>query len=201
MKIIGVSASPKKRISTTRFALEKALESVEKQGVETLHINLAEYAFNGCHDCGLCRSKLTCSQKDDYTEILLPLLSDPEVIGFIFATPVYFGGMSSQLKAFFDRTLPIRRNGFLWDKKVAGTITVGAARHGGQELAAFDIIKAALISGMTIVPDASPTSHFGGALWSKIEGGIEADELGILQAQNIGKRVAEVAVALSPLNQ
>ena len=197
MKIIGISGSPKKGFSTTRFALDKALTTVATLGLETVHINLSEYTFNGCHDCGLCKTKLTCSQKDDYTEKLLPILSDPEVVGFIFATPVYFGGMSSQLKAFFDRTLPIRRNGFLWDKKVAGTITVGAARHGGQELASFDIIKAALISGMTIVPDASPTSHFGGALWSKIEGGIENDVLGISQVENIGKRVGEMVIALN----
>ena len=196
IKIVGVCASPKKTGSTTLFSLEKALDACRAEGAETVVLNLANYNFGGCHDCDYCRHKLGCSQKDDFTEKVIPLLSDSSVAGIIFASPVYFGGVTSQMKAFMDRCVTFRRNGYLLSDMVAGALTVGRSRNGGQELAAMDIVKNGMIQGMTIVPDAIPTSHFGGNLWSGGPLGVEADEIGIATAVNLGKRVAKTALKL-----
>jgi len=196
MKIVGICGSPKREGSTTLFALKRALSKVEELGIETLTINLADYQFYGCKDCGFCRGRIDCSIKDDFKEKIIPLLNDPDIKGFIFASPVYFGGVSSQMKAFFDRSVMFRRNGFKWEELVCGALTVGRSRHGGQELAAMDIIKNGLIHGMTVVSDASPTSHFGAMLWSGYETGIENDVHGLSTADNLGKRVASATKKL-----
>jgi multimeric flavodoxin WrbA len=197
MKIIGICGSPKGKNSTTRFALEKALEAAGKQGVATQMLELKDYQFSGCQDCGACRKELTCSLDDDFKHTLLPLLQEEDIKGMIYASPVYFGGVTAQMKAFIDRCVSFRRNGFVFEGRVAGVLTVGKSRHGGQELTAIDLVKNCLIQGMTVVPDRSPTSHFGGMLWSGHPDGIKNDQMGIETAENLGQRVAEIVIKLN----
>lgn len=192
MKILAISGSPKKDESSTRFALNEAIDVIENSGLDVELIDLSKYNFEECHDCGGCRKSLRCSQDDDFTEKILPVITHKEIGGVLLASPVYFGGVTSLMKKFFDRTLPLRRNGFLWENRIAGAIAVGGARNGGQEFTALDIIKFALIHGMIIVPDASPTSHFGGSLWSKQPNGLSKESKDILQVRNLGKKVAEI---------
>ncbi|MBN2341313.1 MAG: flavodoxin family protein [Deltaproteobacteria bacterium] len=189
-KILGICGSPNGEKSTTLFALRKTLEECSAKGFETEIIQLSQYSFGGCVDCGACRKKLTCSQKDDFTEKLISKLNDPDIAGFVFASPVYFGGITGQLKSFLDRAVIFRRNGFLFANKIAGALTVGRSRNGGQELAAMDIIKSALIHGMAVVSDAAPTSHFGGNLWSGHPDSITGDDSGIETARNLGINMA-----------
>ena len=190
MKILGISASPKKNDSTTLFALKKVLEAAENEGVETQLLDLSHYKINGCVDCGYCRNTLDCSQKDDFQKEIINILKDPEIGGIVYASPVYFGGITSQMKALIDRSVMFRRNGFMFEDKFAGVLTVGRSRNGGQELAAMDLIKNALIQGMVVLPDASPTSHFGALLHSGHTDGIENDKMGLDTAVNLGKKMA-----------
>ena len=192
MKVIGICGSPKKNNSTTLFGLKKALHAVKQCGVETEALQLSHHTFSGCIDCGKCREEYTCSLNDDFTTTILPALKDDNVKGMILASPVYFGGVSSQMKMFIDRCLLFRRNGFRFENLIAGVLTVGRSRNGGQELTAMDLVKNAMIHGMTVVSDASPTSHFGGILWSGNPEGIDKDKIGIQTAENLGKRVGEL---------
>jgi multimeric flavodoxin WrbA len=195
-KIIGISGSPKTKNSTTLFALKKALKECEAAGLDTEIIDLSSVNILGCKDCNGCKKKLSCPQEDDFMSKVVPVLKDENVKGIIFATPVYFGGVTSQLKALMDRSVMFRRNGFMFHNVAAGAITVGRSRNGGQELASMDIVKNALIHGMIVVSDAPSTSHFGGNLWSGAEGGIEEDESGILTAVNLGKNMASLVSKL-----
>lgn len=191
LKIIGVSCSPRKGKST-RFALDAALEAAAESGAATQVIDLAEMTVNGCIACGKCNKELACSQEDDFPD-LIPTLSDPEVGGIIIATPVYFGTMTAQCKAFLDRCVMFRRNGALFRSKVGGVIAVGGFRNGGQETAIHTVHAAMLIQDMIIVGDGFDTFHFGGMVWSGHPGGHENDGTGLASARNLGKRVAEVA--------
>ena len=124
MKIIGISASPRKNRST-HFLLEQCLNELKStaetagKNLEIELINLAHLKFNGCVACDTCKKGVLCSQQDDYQSII-PKLADPEVLGIIVATPVYMGCMSSQAKAFLDRTVLFRRNGFMFKNKLGG---------------------------------------------------------------------------------
>lgn len=192
MKVLGISGSPKKKNSTTLFMLGKAMEVVKNSGLETQVVTLSDYDFSGCIDCGFCAKNFDCSIDDDYKQKIFPILKDPEVKGIIYASPVYFGGVTWKMKAFMDRSVLFRRNSFKFENLIAGALTIGKSRHGGQELTALDLIKNCLIQGMVVVPDCSPTSHFGGMAWSGIEGGIEEDKMGIQTSENLGKKVAEM---------
>jgi multimeric flavodoxin WrbA len=196
MKILGIAGSPKKSGSTSLQALSHALEQCRELGAETETIVLSDYTFGGCHDCDYCKNKLGCSQKDDFTAHILPKLAEKGIDAIIYASPVYFGGVTAQMKAFIDRSVPLRRNGFLLADKIAGALTIGRSRNGGQELAAMDIVKSCLIHGMTVVPDGAPTSHFGGNLWSGHPEGTSGDDIGMATAANLGKRIAQMAIKL-----
>lgn len=194
MKILGISASPRKDKST-HFLLQNCLEEVTNTStaagkpIATEIINLSGKEVNGCIACGKCQKGVLCSQKDDFQEII-PILSDPGLKGLILATPVYMGSMTSQAKAFLDRTVLFRRNGFLFKNKLGSVITVGGSRNGGQELTIQAVHAAMMIHDMIIVGDGL---HFGGTAWSNHPAGYEGDETGIETARLTGKRMAQVA--------
>ncbi len=189
MKIIGVSASARKKKST-HFLLEQCLnEAKQTADIEVELIDLAPLNFDGCIACDTCKKGVTCSQMDDFQPII-EKLADPEVVGIILASPVYMGCMTSQAKAFLDRTVLFRRNGFMFKNKLGGAITVGGSRNGGQELTIQAIHAGMMIHDMIIVGDGD---HFGGAAWGNHPDGYEADTTGVTTAKNLGKRMAEVA--------
>lgn len=194
MKIVGISCSPRKGKSTF-YALETCLHAVKEAfpEIETTLIDLSEMKINGCLACGKCMKVLECSQEDDFVK-LIPILSDPTVGGLIVATPVYFGSMASQCKAFLDRCVMFRRNGFLLRDKVGGVIAIGGVRSGGQEFTIHAVQAAMLVQDMIVVSEGKPTAHFGATLWSSHPDGMEKDSFGLETARSLGKRVAEVAL-------
>jgi len=196
MKIVGISCSPRKGKST-KYALDICLQAVRENIPEagTTLIELSEMKINGCVACGKCMKVLHCSQEDDFIK-MIPILSDPELAGLVVATPVYFGSMTSQCKAFLDRCVMFRRNGFLFRNKVGGVIAVGGFRNGGQELTIQAVQAAMLTQDMVVVSEGRPTSHYGATLWSGHPDGIEKDIFGLETARNLGKRVAEVAAII-----
>jgi multimeric flavodoxin WrbA len=198
VKILGVCCSPRKG-RTTADALTLCLEAVRETapGTETELLELAGMDIRGCVACGRCRNSLTCSQDDDFSRLVFPILCRPEIAGVIVGTPVYFGSMTSQCKAFLDRTVAMRRNDFLLRGRVGGVLAVGGVQHGGQQLAIQTVQAALLCHDMVIVSDGRPTAHFGAALWSGGKDGIAGDATGLETARNLGRRVAEIACRLA----
>jgi len=192
MKILGINCSPRKG-KTTFYALAQCLEAARKEqaGLETEIIELGEMDIHGCCACGHCKETLKCSIDDDFAGII-PKLCDDEIKGIIIGTPVYFGTMASQCKAFLDRTVMFRRNGFLFRNKVGAVLAVGGVRNGGQELTLQAVQAAMLCHDMIVIGDGMKTAHFGASLYSGIDGGIENDEIGLITARNLGRRMAGI---------
>ena len=103
MKIIALQGSPRKKGNTA-----KVLSWVEEElmalghNVETIFLNSKN--LKGCLACGKCKEKpdtVGCIQKDDIPEIL-EKMTKAELV--IFASPLYFWGVSAQLKTVIDRT-------------------------------------------------------------------------------------------------
>ena len=196
MKIVGISCSPRKG-KTTRTSLDNCIRAITENfpEIQTGIIDLVGMDLRGCIACGHCMKNLECSQEDDFNDII-PVLQDPDLGGLIVATPVYLGTMSSQCKAFLDRTVMFRRNGFLFRDIVGGVIAVGGFRNGGQEAAILHVHSAMLVHDMILVGDGKPGSHFGGTMWSGHPDGIENDEPGLKTVENLGRRVAQVALKI-----
>jgi len=193
MKIIGVNSSPRKG-QTTQKGLEVCLKAVGNGSgnIKTDIIELADLDVRGCLACGYCKKHLKCKQKDDFNS-LIPILTDEEVAGIIIATPVYLGTMTSQCKAFLDRTVVLARNGSLLYDKVGAVLAVGGVRNGGQELTIQAVQSAMFCHGMVCVGGGTRAAHFGAALVSNEQNGIECDDIGIETAKDVGRRVARLA--------
>ena len=197
MKIIGINCSPRQG-QTTQKSLEVCLKSVhdESGDIETDIINIADLDVRGCLGCGYCKNQLKCKQEDDFNS-LIPVLSDEEVAGIIIATPVYLGTMTSQCKAFLDRTVVLARNGSLLRNKVGGVLAVGGVRNGGQELTIQAVQAAMFCHDMVCVGGGTKAAHFGAALVSNEQKGVECDKIGIETAKDIGRRVTGLAMLLN----
>ena len=197
MKILGICCSPRKG-QTTFDAMEVCLAAAREvdERIATELIELADKRIGPCIACNICKQDLICGIDDDFGE-LIPVLTDKDVVAVIIGTPVYFGSMTGQCKAFLDRCVVFRRNGWRLRDKVGGVLAVGGVRHGGQELTLQGVRAAMLCHDMICVGDGQPSGHFGAALYSGGEGGIETDEAGLETARNLGRRVAEVTLKLN----
>jgi len=196
MKIIGINCSPRKG-QTTQKSLEVCLKAIhnESDDIETDIIELADFDIRGCLGCGYCKKQLKCKQEDDFNS-LIPVLSNEKVAGIIIATPVYLGTMTSQCKAFLDRTVVLARNGSLLHNKIGGVLAVGGVRNGGQELTIQAVQAAMFCHDMVCVGGGTKAAHFGAAVVSNEQQGIEYDEIGLETARDIGRRVAGLAILL-----
>lgn len=127
-------------------------------------IDLKDIRIEYCISCGKCKNKQGhCFRNDDADKKLKEIINSD---GSIFISPVYMGGMTGQLKSFFDRSVCLRRADFLLKDKIAAAIAVGGSRNGGQELVLTQIHAALHIHGMIIVGD---NNHFGGTVHSPFE--------------------------------
>lgn len=193
MKVLGICCSPRPGQATFK-ALQVCLAAAREQGegLKTVLIELAGLDIRPCLACGECKSQLACPIEDDFAS-LIPTLADAEVVGMIIGTPVYFGMMAAQCKAFIDRCVMFRRNGWIFRDRVGGVLAVGGVRNGGQELTIQAVQAAMLCHDMVCVSEGQPTAHFGATLFSGTPGGVEQDEFGLQTASHLGKRVAEIA--------
>ena len=209
--ILGVSSSPRKG-GNTDILLEEALEAAKEfDYIETQSIFLRDYSISPCVSCFACcddpaaagDANRACLVFNDGMDELYPLLRDCD--GLILASPIYFGTMNAQMKAFLDRTEGLLRYGmsnyqYALRNKIGGGIATGGNRNAGQEatLQAFQYFFA--IHDMIIVgsgPDPDPGCYLGGGGStypepSRIKGSIRNDELGMKSTRMLGKRVAEV---------
>ena len=99
MKIIVLMGSPNMNGSTSILANEFKKGAIEA-GHEVEIFNVAHMNIGVCGGCVACGYEGPCVQKDDMQKIRSEMLSADMVV---FATPLYYYGMSAQLKTVVDR--------------------------------------------------------------------------------------------------
>lgn len=117
MSKIAVLIGSLRKGGNTAMLAQAFIDGVDKQKncVETLSV--ADVKVGGCTGCNACYANDShrCVQKDDMQEIYQKL-ADADVI--VIATPIYFYGISSQLKCIVDRLHNPIRNTFRVKKLV-----------------------------------------------------------------------------------
>jgi multimeric flavodoxin WrbA len=101
MKIVCLLGSPRAKGNSSALAKRfcDTAKSLEAK-VQTFTLNKLDY--KGCQACMACKTKLDkCILKDDLEKVL-EAIHHCHVL--VLASPVYYGDVSSQLKAFIDRT-------------------------------------------------------------------------------------------------
>ena len=181
--ILGVSGSP--RHQATEHVCKNALKRLEELGYETEYWSVLGKRLNFCTHCDHCRSGEGCVFKDDMDE-LYPLLEKAEA--YVFATPVYNGAVSGQLKAVMDRCRALlSRNNKVFRYKPVISIAVGGDRMGGQETAIQQIASFFIMNGGVPVSGGTFGANLGATFWSRdtLEG-VLGDEEGF---RSLGKTV------------
>ena len=99
MKIVVLEGSPHKKGSSDLLA-EQFIKGAEEAGHTVQILDAAHMEIHPCLGCGHCGMDGACVQKDDNT-IIRDALLDADMA--VFVTPVYYFGMSAQLKLVIDR--------------------------------------------------------------------------------------------------
>jgi multimeric flavodoxin WrbA len=120
MKVVGIYGSPRKGGNSDRL-LDKALEGAGSAGAEISRVYARDIKISGCHECGGCDKTGVCVVKDDM-ERIYPQLEQADVI--FVATPIFFYGVTAQLKALIDRGQAE------WSRKMLGKSPDGRDRKG-----------------------------------------------------------------------
>ena len=99
MKIVVLTGSPRKRGNSAYLAAQ-FIKGAEEAGHSIYRFDAASSKVNGCTGCNRCGMDGDCIFNDDFNKVR-PYIIDADMI--VFATPMYYFGVSTQLKAVIDR--------------------------------------------------------------------------------------------------
>ena len=99
MKIVVLEGSPNKNGSSNLLA-EQFIQGAKEAGHSVQVIDASHANIHPCTGCIHCGYEGPCSQEDDVVGIRRMIL-DADMV--VFVTPLYYYGMSAQLKILIDR--------------------------------------------------------------------------------------------------
>ena len=109
MFVLGLQGSPRKGGNTDTF-LSAFLDGASRAGAAVKTIQAAKAGIVPCRGCGYCEKKGTCVIADDPMAMeIYGLIRRADLV--VAASPVYFYGISAQLKVLIDRCQT------LWSRK------------------------------------------------------------------------------------
>ena len=101
MRVLVISSSPRRNGNSRQLA-EAALEGAREGGHDAELVHLDDHMRHFLRDCRECRdAEGRCTIDDGYEKLLREHVLPADAI--VFATPIYWYGVSGQLKVFFDR--------------------------------------------------------------------------------------------------
>ncbi len=106
-QVLGISGSPRRK-GNSELLIREFMRGAESRGHKTELFILSELKISPCTSCGTCHKNGKCIIDDDMQEMHEKLLQADCIV---FASPIYFGGVSAQLKSFIDRCQT------LWSRK------------------------------------------------------------------------------------
>jgi multimeric flavodoxin WrbA len=107
MKVLGIMGSPRMQ-GNTELLFDKAIEGAVEARAEVEKVLVSKLKISPCLEIYACRKDGNCAIRDDMQSLYKKLLEADHII---FASPIFFYGITSQAKAIVDRcqALWIRR--------------------------------------------------------------------------------------------
>lgn len=101
MKILVLNGSPRPK-GNTKQMIEAFQEGATTSGHQVDIVDVCKKRISGCLACEYCHTKGdgTCIQKDDMQEVY-NLLHEADML--VIGSPIYYHGLSGQLKCVLDR--------------------------------------------------------------------------------------------------
>lgn len=113
MKILVLNGSPTKN-GNTQIMADEFIRGAQEAGHQAVRMDVGQMDIHGCHGCGYCFAHDgVCVQKDDMAAVLAEADQADMVV---FAAPIYWFDISSQLKATIDRFYARAAKGFSFGK-------------------------------------------------------------------------------------
>jgi multimeric flavodoxin WrbA len=165
MKVLAINGSPHMDEGNTAMILNPFLEGMREAGsdVEVFYTRKLKIgACNGDLSCWF-KNPGACGQKDDM-QMLLPKIKEADVI--VWASPVYYAGVTGPLKNLMDRQLPLNLQG--GQTKHPKAVLVSTC--GAWELSMFDPL---LLQMRAIYTRPNESSDFAGALLRPMADGMK----------------------------
>ena len=178
MKVLAINGSPHMVEGNTAMILNPFLEGMKEAGADVDVFYTRKLKIGPCNGDMSCWfvNPGTCGQKDDM-QMLLPKFKEADVI--VWASPVYYSGVTGPLKNLMDRQLPLHIEGELGSKKQK---IVLVSTCGAWELSMFDPLLQQM-KALYSRPEGS--SDFAGALLRPMAEGmkemIKAGETGLVE--------------------
>ena len=114
MKIVVVTSSPHpKNESTSIYLAERFMDGAKSAGHDVFVFDAANEETHPCRGCDKCGMDGPCVFKDAIETKLMPKMLEADML--VLTTPLYYYGMSAQLKTVVDRFYS--RTGKLTGKK------------------------------------------------------------------------------------
>ena len=181
MKVLLTNGSPHKE-GCTYTALCEVSEALNRNGIDTDIFWIGNKALSGCIACKKCIENNKCVFSDTVNEFL-SIAGDYD--GFVFGSPVHWGGASGAMTAFLDRVFYADLNGggnrFLL-KPAAAVIS---ARRAGTTATLDQLTKYFTISNMPVISSS---------YWNMVHGNTPEEVLqdleGIQIMRTLGKNMA-----------
>ena len=106
MKITVLNGSPRKK--NTTFMVDAFVKGAEEAGHKVEVVQVGKMKIKGCLGCEYCHGKGEgqCIQEDDMDKVI-PAYQDCDMI--VFASPIYYFGMSAQIEAAIQRVYSIMK--------------------------------------------------------------------------------------------
>ena len=177
MKVVLINGSPNEK-GCTYTALKEVADELQRQGVEAEIVHIGKAPVRGCLGCGGCRKTGRCVFDDAVNTLAETLI---QADGLVFGSPVFYAGISGQLKCFMDRLFYSR------GAQLSGTpaAAVVSARRGGCVSAFDDINRFFTINRMPVV-----SSQY----WNQVHGNtpdeVRKDEEGLKILRTLARNMA-----------
>ncbi len=186
MKVLLINGSPRQN-GNTKLALKEVAASLEKEGVESVIIDLGKQAVQGCIACGWCGRNGRCTFNDALYEKVFSVVKEG-IDGLIVGSPVYYGGPNGSVCALMDRVC--YSLGRYLQYKPAASVVV--CRRGGAS-AAFDRLnKYFTILNMPVV-----SSQYWNMVYGQTPGQAVQDEEGMQTMRTLGRNMAWIIQRLN----
>lgn len=132
MKILGIMGSPRVK-GNTDLLLDEALRGAQSQGAEVENLMVDKMNVAPCREYYGCLKDGNCVIRDEMDDIYPKLLNSDIVI---VASPIFFYGVTSQIKALIDRSQALWARKYVLKQippnssRKGAFIAVGATRGG-----------------------------------------------------------------------
>jgi len=99
VRVLGIMGSPR-RHSNTEILLDKALEGATDAGAEIEKVLVSRLKISPCLEIYACLKDGNCAIRDDMQALYDKLVEADHIV---FASPIFFYGVTGQAKALIDR--------------------------------------------------------------------------------------------------